>query len=865
MVARIFTHMNRDAPEIAQNISRRSAKWYVVIGCLIVLGTTGVFFVQRFRHAETTPALRGQVIAAKLGCFTCHGVDGRGGVADPGSRSGMISGWDGAAVSALAVNEGEIREWILDGQPARLKEVAVPTLHAPLMPMPAYRNRISENELTDLLVYFRAVSAFDTNITSLAYEGRHEATKLGCFACHGPGGIGGAMNPGSFKGHIPAWDGEEYGEIVRDEGELREWIMEGHPERLWNNPAARHFLEEQVVQMPAYHRVIADDQLTKIMGYIQWRRAPRKPVEMHDPLAPTFPAETGRPATPAYFSPQDICLSPEGKKAYVVNYTAALVSVIDVRERKVIQEIPVSERPTQAKFSPDGRFLFVSCTWAGKIDVIDIARGQVVRSLTAGFEPCGLSVAANGGRLFVTNVVSNTVSTIDVASGRTLSETPVGSQPRFSALTPDGSRLVVSNGLSPWVSVLDANNGREVERYDMGRASMLREIVCSKDGHWAFVTNLVSHNEVPTVQMERGWINSNGFSVLDLTIPGRRVTLLLDQLLSGATNPCGIALSSDAKRLYVSLAGIHEIAIVDVPAALELAATAKTPQEIQRLEEDVEILQQKNIARRLPAGGLGPRSLVVSEATGELLVANYFSDTVTVLDAQTGALRATISLGAPQEMSEWRRGELLANDGRITFQNWISCTSCHQEDTTSDGLNWDLANDGLGNAKNNKSLQDAHFTPPLMWAGVRTDVSDGVGAGQRFQGFVPMAHITAPMTEYLSHPDRAPSPFRDANPTVIARGKKLFAVAGCAVCHPSPLFSDMKFHDLGFGTPNDFRNRFDTPTLKSCYRTPPYLHDGRAPDLHSLFTENNPADLHGRTKGFTARELDELIAYVRSL
>src|ERR1019366_8208620 len=122
----------------------------------------------------------------------------------------------------------------------------------------------------------------------------------------------------------------------------------------------------------------------------------------------------------------------------------------------------------------------------------------------------------------------------------------------------DGARLAVSNGLSPWVSILDPKDGRELGRYDMGRASMLREIICSPDGHWAFLTNLVSHNEVPTVQMERGWINSNGFSVLDLTKPGRRVTLLLDQLLSGATNPCGIALSSDARWLYVSLAGIHE-------------------------------------------------------------------------------------------------------------------------------------------------------------------------------------------------------------------------------------------------------------------------------------------------------------------
>jgi len=817
------------------------------------------------RRPEMTPARRGERIALEQGCFACHGPEGRGGVADPGARSGIVPGWDGPTVATFAIDEAEVVESILDGKPARLRDVDIHAGRKPLLPMPAYRGRISERDLADLMEYFRAVSAFDTAITALAYEGLVESQRLGCFACHGPGGTGGHPNPGSFKGHIPPWDGTEYAELVRDDAELREWILDGYPRRLLDNPAARHFIDAQVVQMPAYRAVIAEDQLAKIAGYIAWRRAPRGPAGRHDAPVPTFPPETGRPASPVYRSPQHIVLAPGGERAWVVNYTAALVSEIDVRTRAVVREIAVSERPTQARFSPDGRMLFVSCTWAGRIDVIDVAAGRVVRSLTAGQEPCGLAVSADGTRLFVANVVSSTVSVLDVATGATIAETPVGSQPRFVSLTPDGARLLVSNGLSPWVTVLDARDGRELGRYDMGRASMLREITCSPDGRWAFLTNLVSHNEVPTVQMERGWINSNGFSVLDLAQPGRRVTLLLDQLLSGATNPCGLALSADATRLYVSLAGIHEVAIVDVPAALALAGTARTPREIQLLEEDVEILHRDKIARRLPAGGLGPRSLALCEATGELLVANYFSDTVTVLDAATGALRATIQLGEAQEMSEWRKGELMANDGRITYQNWISCTSCHQEDTSSDGLNWDLANDGLGNAKNNKSLQDAHFSPPAMWSGVRADLFDGVGAGERFQGFVPMAHVQGPITEYLSHPDRAPSPYRHADPAVLERGKKLFAVAGCDVCHPAPFFTDLKFHDVGFGTPNDFRHRFDTPSLKSTYRTAPYLHDGRAADLHALFLEHNPDDLHGRTRGFTKQELDDLIAYVRSL
>ena len=54
-----------------------------------------------------------------------------------------------------------------------------------------------------------------------------------------------------------------------------------------------------------------------------------------------------------------------------------------------------------------------------------------------------------------------------------------------------------------------------------------------------------------------------------------------------------------------------------------MAAQAKTPEQVRRLEEDVEVLQRQKIARRRPAGGLGPRSLALSESTGELLV-NFF-------------------------------------------------------------------------------------------------------------------------------------------------------------------------------------------------------------------------------------------------
>ena len=254
-------------------MTRTRAPWLLAGAVLLLLGVAGIVFANRYlRQFESTPALRGEAIARRLGCFACHGSEGRGGILDPGARGGSVPGWDGPTVATYAKDEQEIREWILDGAPRRLEKTDIAGGRTPLVPMPAYRGRISEQELSDLLAYFRSISAFGIEIPETAYEGRKVATKLGCFGCHGPSGIGGCSNPGSFKGHIPSWDGEEFVELVRDDAELREWILDGHAKRLWDNPAARHFLEGQTIKMPAYRQHLTDDETAKLVAYIRWLR-----------------------------------------------------------------------------------------------------------------------------------------------------------------------------------------------------------------------------------------------------------------------------------------------------------------------------------------------------------------------------------------------------------------------------------------------------------------------------------------------------------------------------------------------------------------------------------------------------------------
>jgi cytochrome c peroxidase len=272
----------------------------------------------------------------------------------------------------------------------------------------------------------------------------------------------------------------------------------------------------------------------------------------------------------------------------------------------------------------------------------------------------------------------------------------------------------------------------------------------------------------------------------------------------------------------------------------------------------------------LPEGDLGPRAVVI---VGRLAyVANYFSDTLTVLELDgTHPKAESIPLGPKPQMTAARQGELHFNDARICFQGWQSCASCHPGDARVDALNWDLLNDGIGNPKNNKSLLLVHKTPPAMSTGVRESAEVAVRAGIRHILFtVQPPEVADSMDAYLKSLKPVPSPhlLKGKLSAAARQGEKIFhgGIAGCAQCHPRSLFTDLKSYDVGtrgrFDKPSDV---FDTPTLIELWRTAPYLHDGSAATIRDVLTTANKNDYHGKTSHLTADQLNDLIEYLLSL
>jgi cytochrome c peroxidase len=212
---------------------------------------------------------------------------------------------------------------------------------------------------------------------------------------------------------------------------------------------------------------------------------------------------------------------------------------------------------------------------------------------------------------------------------------------------------------------------------------------------------------------------------------------------------------------------------------------------------------------------------------------------------------------------------MLFHDATICYQQWQSCASCHP-DGRVDALTWDLLNDGVGNPKSTKSLLLSHQTPPSMAKGVRASAETAVRSG--------LVHIlfaqrpdeeAAAMDTYLRALDPVPSPHLVEGRLSAAarRGRRLFESPqiGCSRCHPKPLYTDLRSHDVGTRTPLEQNARFDTPTLIEVWRTAPYLHDGRYTTIKQLLTEGRHGLAGSRGRNVSDKQIDDLVAFVVSL
>ena len=591
------------------------------------------------------------------------------------------------------------------------------------------------------------------------------------------------------------------------------------------------------------------------------------------------------PATPSpWISPAFVVANADGTSVYVAGATTPVVFRIDPNDGSVKQRIDLPLTAKGLALSADGKTLFVTTGLAvGRLQVIDAESGKVRTAIEVGHSPVGPVPDKEGKSVYVLNRFANSVAVVDLAAGKVAARIPVEREPVAAVLTADGTRLLVANHLptapadtvpvSIGVSVINTAT-REMTRLALPNGSTsARGLALSPDGRFAYLTHTLSRFTLPTTQLDRGWMNTSALSVIDVAATKLVNTVLLDDVDLGAANPWGLACTADGQVLGVAHSGTHEISVIDRAALHERLDRAAKGEKVTEVSSSADMVPNDlsflhGIRRRIRLDGQGPRGLAAAGA--RLVTATYFSDAVHFLDLpadKSAPKDRKAALGPNPPPSVERKGEMVFHDAEACFQHWQSCTTCHPDGRT-DALNWDLLNDGIGNPKQTKNMLLAMQTPPAMISGVRDSPALAVRSGMRYIQFAVRPEEDAVAIEtYLRALKPVPSPHlvNGGLSESAQRGEKIFEEAGCAACHPPGLFTDLKTHDVGTGKGREANKPWDTPTLVECWRTAPYLYDGRAATMMDVITRDNPGDAHGRTSHLSDDQKKDLVEYVLSL
>lgn len=592
-----------------------------------------------------------------------------------------------------------------------------------------------------------------------------------------------------------------------------------------------------------------------------------------------------------YYSPFNLAVSSVNNELYIVAEESGELLIADTESEKIKHRIKVGERPHSVILDSRGEFAYVSNQWSDVVSVIDLKSHTVTDEIRTGNGPAGLALSSDEKYLYIVNSYANDVSVINLKTGKEWKRLSAGNNPTGIGMNPEKTSLFVTSRralLAPYgepvvceLTVIEESGKRISGRMDMESAYMLENIEFTPSGDLALIPMIRPKNLVPSIQVERGFIMTNGIAVIEQKENGRTIQLLLDEPNAYYSDPFDVAITPDGERAFVTHAGVNVISVLDLDS-LRSFINRHSTEELEYYSNHLGTSSHFVIGR-IPTGA-NPKGMALSGDGKNLYVAEHLEDRIAVINTESLETTGWIDLGGPRRITVSRKGRRLLNNSKGTFQNQYSCYTCHP-DAHEDGLVYNMASKDMGrNLANTQSLRDIGETAPYKWNGKNHTIykQDGMRfstvltRNEPFSSDELDALVAYIVTGIPYPPNLVYNPTGELNAMQL-RGKALYERTHdkygneipekqrCITCHPPPYFTNRNFEDVGSLIASDDSMLFDTPHLNNIYASPPYLHHGLALSLEEIWTVYAHKDTHGRVNDLTKIELNELIEYLKSL
>jgi YVTN family beta-propeller protein len=592
-----------------------------------------------------------------------------------------------------------------------------------------------------------------------------------------------------------------------------------------------------------------------------------------------------------YYSPFNMAITRDGSRLYVVAEEGNVVLIVDTKKQKVTGKIRVGEQPHSIVLNSDESKAYVSNQWSQNVSVIDLSTNKVIDKLETGDGPAGLALSSDNSFLYAVNSYTSNLSVIDLKTKEEIKRLDLGNNPTGIQATPDGAALFITSRRTqslPYddtvaceMTVIDDKARIVAERKKIKWAYMMENIAFTPQGDLAIFPLIRPKNNVPTLQVDRGWMMTNGFGIIEMKPGGRTIELLLDEPNEYFADPFDIVITPDGKRAFISSSGVDCISVVDIDSVRSIINS--NSEDVLDTYANYLGLSSRYIVKRIKTGA-NPKGMSISPDGSKVYVAEHLNDHIAVIDVRKLEIEKAIDLGGPKRLTVTRRGRQVLNNAGGTFQAQYTCYTCHP-DVHEDGLGYNMASKDMGrNVTNTQSLRDIKETAPFKWNGKNQTVykQDGMRFSTVLTRNEPFSYddldaLVAYIRTGIPYP-----PNLQYNPngqltemqrlgkaiferTQTNTGEKIPEKGQCVFCHPAPYYTNRQMFNVGTLAATDDSILFDTPHLNNIYASAPYLHDGRAKTLEEIWTIYGKTEEHGYVNDLTKMELNYLVEYLKSL
>jgi YVTN family beta-propeller protein len=171
-----------------------------------------------------------------------------------------------------------------------------------------------------------------------------------------------------------------------------------------------------------------------------------------------------------------VALAPKHNRAFVANLGSGSVSVIDLKEKRRLANVPSGEGTEGIAVSPDQREVWATNRGANTVSIIDVAAAKIVATVDSKSFPIRAKFTEDGKHVLVSNARSGDVAVFDAATRREVRRITMQSKQSSQGPVPVGilvvpalSQAFVANTNADTVTVIDLKTWQIVDRLTAGK------------------------------------------------------------------------------------------------------------------------------------------------------------------------------------------------------------------------------------------------------------------------------------------------------------------------------------------------------------------------------------------------------------